>query len=138
MEDSLPSSGFSTKTETDSLITKNKLSKRCSIAPLAKTSSQNPFKNIASLSHGRIGSDAVGHVALFVLKVAALETVRRFSRAKCPFAWQSIQALQVLCYPPFKWIQRFNPFKSLIKGIQVRNCIILSILNKILNTLMAV
>ncbi|XP_048324032.2 uncharacterized protein LOC107408865 [Ziziphus jujuba] len=129
MEDSLPSTGFSTKTETDSVITKNKLSKRCSIAPLAKSASRHPFRHIASLSHGRIGRDAVGHVALFVLKVAALETVRRISRAKCPFAWQSVQALQVLCYPPFKWIQRFTPFRSLIKGIQTfsRPLLVLSI-----------
>lgn len=123
MEDSLPRSEFSTKTDPASVIAKNKLSKRWSVASLPKVSSRSSFQRItSSLSHGRTGKDVVSHVALFVLKLAALETVRRFSRAKCPFAWRSIQALQVLCYPPFKWIQRLAPFRSLAKGIQVYSC----------------
>ncbi|KAF3453868.1 hypothetical protein FNV43_RR04309 [Rhamnella rubrinervis] len=95
------------------------LTKRCSVAPLPKASSQPFFRRLASLTHSRTANDAVGHVALFILKVAALETVRRFSRAKCPFAWRSIQALQILCYPPFKWIQRVASFRSLAKGVQM-------------------
>lgn len=119
MGDSLPISEFGKMPETASVVTKNMLVKRCSVVPLPKASSQPSFRRLASLSHSRTVNDAVGHVALFMLKVAALEMVRRFSRAKCPFAWRSIQALQVLCYPPFKWIQRVAPFRSLAKGIQV-------------------
>lgn len=133
MGDSLPSSEFGKKTGTASIVTNNKLTKRRSVAPLPKASSQPSFRHIASLSHSRSANDAVGHVALFILKVAALETVRRFSRAKCPFAWRSIQALQVLCYPPFKWIQRVAPFRSLAKGIQVYTCKFFELFKSYLN-----
>lgn len=69
------------------------------------------------------------NVATFLLKVAALETTRRLSRAKCPFAWRSLQAFQILCYPPFKWIQRWAPFKGLVQGMQMfsRPLLIISI-----------
>ncbi|KAF5939785.1 hypothetical protein HYC85_020952 [Camellia sinensis] len=40
---------------------------------------------------GMMGRGTAGDAALFLLKVAALETVRRFSRAKCPFLWHGIQ-----------------------------------------------
>lgn len=60
-----------------------------------------------------------GDVAFFLLKVAALETTRRLSRAKCPFAWRSLQAFQMLLYPPFKWVRRWAPLKGLVHGMQV-------------------
>ena len=107
----------SKNTEKISILPENKLSKRCSVLSIRKV--QPSFRRIASLGNGISGSGAVGHVAVFVLKIAALETVRRVSKAKCPFVWRGIQALQVLCYPPFKWIQRLAPFKGLVKGVQV-------------------
>lgn len=58
-------------------------------------------------------------VASFLIKAAALEVVRRFSKARCPFVWSALQALQVVCYPPFKWIERWNPFRALVKGMQM-------------------
>lgn len=115
------SSEFGKSSERASIISENKLSKSKSylVASTHKASSQ-PFRKIVSISHGKSGNGAFfGNAALFLLKVAALETVRRFSKAKCPFAWRGLQALQVLCYPPFKWIQRFAPFKGLVKGMQV-------------------
>jgi len=57
-------------------------------------------------------------VASFFAKVIALEVVRRISKARCPFIWNSIQALQVLGYPPFRWIQRWAPLKFFVQGIQ--------------------
>ena len=71
------------------------------------------------------GTGPVGQVAIFLLKVATLETVRRVSRSKCPQVWNGLQALQLLCYPPFKWIQRWAPFKGLVKGVQVVSCFLL-------------
>ncbi|KAH9612463.1 hypothetical protein KSS87_022917, partial [Heliosperma pusillum] len=70
-----------------------------------------------------------GDVTFFVLKVVALETARRISKSKCPFAWRSLQACQMLCYPPFKWVQRWAPFKSLVQGMQMlsRPLLVLSI-----------
>lgn len=66
---------------------------------------------------------------MFLLKVGALEIVRRFSGATCPFVWSGIQALQVVCYPPLKWIERWAPFKGLVSGMQVlsRPLLVLSI-----------
>ncbi|XP_074267858.1 uncharacterized protein LOC141591440 [Silene latifolia] len=70
-----------------------------------------------------------GDVTFFVLKVVALETARRISKSKCPFAWRSLQACQMLCYPPFKWVQRWEPFKSLVQGMRMlsRPLLVLSI-----------
>lgn len=61
----------------------------------------------------------VGDIGVFLLTTAALEVVRRISNAKCPFVWQGLQALQILCYPPFSWIQRWTPFKGLVTNMQV-------------------
>ncbi|CAI0474931.1 unnamed protein product [Linum tenue] len=95
-----------------------------------KAGSQNAPWDIFSLSHSRSGGrGAVGHVGLFLLKVAALEAVRRVSRSKCPPVWRGVQALQFLCYPPFKWIQRWAPFKGLVQGVQMisRPLLVLSV-----------
>ncbi|XP_062172530.1 uncharacterized protein LOC133878057 isoform X2 [Alnus glutinosa] len=119
MGDSLQSSRLSRSSEATSVTTAKKVSKRSLVASRPRASLQNPLRHIASVSHGILGSGAVGSSALFLLKVAALETVRRFSMAKCPFAWRGLQTLQVLCYPPFKWIQRWAPFKSLVEGMQM-------------------
>ncbi|KAK7261457.1 hypothetical protein RIF29_27770 [Crotalaria pallida] len=78
---------------------------------------------------GGSGSSSLGHIAIFLLKVAALEMVRRFSKSRCPHIWRGLRALQILCYPPFKWIQRWAPFKGLVKSMQVlsRPLLVLSI-----------
>ncbi|KAL5816876.1 hypothetical protein ACOSQ3_025254 [Xanthoceras sorbifolium] len=98
-------------------------------SPKAKTFPQSTNRHIALLSHSKIGGGAAAHIAIFLLKVAALETVRRVSQAKCPFIWRGLQALQVLCYPPLKLIQRWAPFKGLIRGMQMlsRPLLIISI-----------
>ncbi|CAN1230986.1 hypothetical protein LINGRAPRIM_LOCUS1509 [Linum grandiflorum] len=88
---------------------------------------QNARGCFASLSCS--GSGAVGEVGLFLLKLAALETVRRVSKSKCPPLWHGVQALQFLCYPPFKWIQRWAPLKGLVRGMQMisRPLLVLSV-----------
>lgn len=58
-------------------------------------------------------------VVMFLLEVAALDIVRRFSKARCPFVWSGLQALQVVCYPPLKWIQKWNPCRIFVKSMQV-------------------
>ncbi|KAF8402873.1 hypothetical protein HHK36_010965 [Tetracentron sinense] len=118
MGDSWRNSHSSKNLEVPSVITSKKLSKGCLVASAPKALSQKTYKHITSLDRVRLGNGAVSHIAIFLLKVAALEMVRRCSRAKCPFAWYGLQALQVLCYPPFKWIQRWAPFKGLVKGMQ--------------------
>ncbi|KAI7751227.1 hypothetical protein M8C21_021296 [Ambrosia artemisiifolia] len=66
-----------------------------------------------------VATGAAGDVGVFLLTTAALEIVRKFSSARCPFVWHGLQALQILCCPPFKWIQKWAPFTSLVKGMQV-------------------
>ncbi|KAI3750038.1 hypothetical protein L2E82_20662 [Cichorium intybus] len=71
----------------------------------------------------------MSNIAFFLLKVGALETVRRLSKTWCPFLWSSLQALQMLYFPPFKWLEKWDPFKNLIKGVQIfsRPFLVLSI-----------
>lgn len=57
-------------------------------------------------------------IAVFLLKVAALEAVRRLSKVTCPVVWRVVQALQVLGFPPFKWIQRWGPLGIIVKAVQ--------------------
>jgi hypothetical protein len=89
------------------------------VASPAKTISPKCVKNIMPSKQLVISGDSIGHVASFLVKVVALEAVRRVSKAKCPFVWNSVQALQILVYPPFSWIQRWAPLKFVVQGIQV-------------------
>ncbi|CAN0854058.1 hypothetical protein LINGRAHAP2_LOCUS5811 [Linum grandiflorum] len=93
-----------------------------------KIGKRNPIAAMQSV-RGKAGRGAVCHVGVFLLKLVALETVRRVSRSKCPFVWRGVQALQFLSYPPFKWIQRWDPFKGLVQGVQTmsRPLLVLSI-----------
>ncbi|THG19360.1 hypothetical protein TEA_004037 [Camellia sinensis var. sinensis] len=85
---------------------------------LSKGFSQKTLQGVTSTKHGLIGNGVVGDIGLFIVKTAALEIVRRYTCAKCPVVWRRLQALQVLCYPPFKWIERWTPFKALVKYMQ--------------------
>ncbi|EOA23900.1 hypothetical protein CARUB_v10017114mg [Capsella rubella] len=93
--------------------------KRSLVAAIPRAVQQTICKHVSLGSDGRVGSGAVRNAAVFLLKVAVLEVVRRVSKAKCPHLWNSLQALQCLCYPPLKWIQRWAPFKELIKAMQM-------------------
>ncbi|XP_030537431.1 uncharacterized protein LOC115745936 [Rhodamnia argentea] len=131
MEDSRHNSTLNKNPETTSFVPGKKVSQTSLVASRPKTFSKNKFnyRHIASLGHGRIRSSVFGDLAFFLLKVAALESVRRFSRAKCPIAWRGLQALQLLCYPPLKWLQRWAPFRGLVKGMQTlsRPLLVLSV-----------
>ncbi|OAY51791.1 protein real-time [Manihot esculenta] len=112
-------SGLSENSEATTIAARKKVYKRNLGASDSKPFPQSAYQFIASLGYDKNGGGAVGHVAIFVLKVAALESVRRVSRSKCPPLWHGLQALQVLCYPPFKWIRRWGPLNSLVKGMQM-------------------
>ncbi|KAK2985004.1 hypothetical protein RJ640_015599 [Escallonia rubra] len=129
MEDSFNTLDLRRKTERTSAFTGEKMSSICLTASAPKSFSHKFSNHIASVRFGKIGSGTGSQLAFFLLKVAALEAVRRFSRARCPFVWSGLQALQVLCCPPFKWIQKWEPFRFLVKGMQIlsRPLLVLSI-----------
>ncbi|CAH8387074.1 unnamed protein product [Eruca vesicaria subsp. sativa] len=94
--------------------------KRSLVASIPRAVHQTICKHVSLPSNGGISSGGVvQNAAVFLLKVAVLEVVRRVSKAKCPHLWNGLQALQCLCYPPLKWIQRWAPFKDLIKAMQM-------------------
>ncbi|XP_057480654.1 uncharacterized protein LOC130767709 [Actinidia eriantha] len=129
MGDSFDHPGSRKASEVPSINTNKRVSKTCLVASNPKSSTQKSTRHVVSTDHRRMGRGTAGDAALFLLKVAALETVRRFSRARCPFVWCGIQALQVLCYPPLKWIQRWAPFTGLVYSVQAlsRPLLVLSI-----------
>lgn len=88
------------------------------LGSLANKSSKKTLKCVASFKVSLVGSGGVGDISAFLLTSAALEIVRRFSSAHCPFIWHGIQAAQILCCPPFKWIQKWAPFTGLVKAMQ--------------------
>ncbi|XP_074289937.1 uncharacterized protein LOC141616023 [Silene latifolia] len=114
MEDWQSSSGQKVYSES-SLVASEKNKGKGSSSP--ENSLLKPLCRI--ISKDGVGGGVSGDVAFFVLKLVALETMRRVSESKCPFAWRSLQACQMLCYPPFKWVQRWAPFKGLVQGMRI-------------------
>ncbi|XP_076907697.1 phosphatidylinositol/phosphatidylcholine transfer protein SFH9-like [Bidens hawaiensis] len=114
-----------------SSATSKKDSKLTLDASSSKSFSHTSLKKIPLLllNNGKMRKSAAIDVSLFLLKVGALETVRRLSKARYPFVWSGLQALQVLCYPPLKWLQRWDPFRNLIRGAHMlsRPLLVLSI-----------
>ncbi|KAI3772371.1 hypothetical protein L6452_03556 [Arctium lappa] len=119
MGDSFQNHVPTTSSEAAGSMTSRKDSKLTLVASVSKPLSHTSFKRIPLFNNGKIRKSPVNDVALFLLKVGALETVRRLSNARCPFVWSSLQALQAFCYPPLKWLQRWDPFRNLIKGVQM-------------------
>ncbi|XP_059626635.1 uncharacterized protein LOC132269461 [Cornus florida] len=128
MEDSFQSTGSRSNSRVTSITTSKNVSKSCSVASGPNSFSQRSLRLVCSFNHGKFRR-GTAHATLFLLKVAALEALRRFSKARCPILWCSLQALQMFCYPPLKWIQSWAPFKGLVKGMQVlsRPLLVLSI-----------
>lgn len=118
MGDSLYMSGSNKNMEMPSNVTSRRTSKQCLVVSVQKNI-QKALKPLVSMKHGRLGGVSPDQIVFFLLKVAALDLVRRLSLARCPFIWKCLQASQILCYPPFGWIQRWAPLKILVKGMQV-------------------
>lgn len=113
---SLSVSNSSENSETR-LVTARKVRKGCLVASIPELYSKKSSQCVSLMKLG-VGHPMVGDIGVFLLTTTALEIVRRFSNAKCPFVWQGLQALQLLCYPPFSWIQRWIPFKGMVKNMQ--------------------
>ncbi|XP_021771085.1 uncharacterized protein LOC110735200 isoform X2 [Chenopodium quinoa] len=90
---------------------------KCLVASIPKNS-MKALQRIVNVEKNILGKATFTEAGLFLLKVAVLEAVRRFSQAHCPFLWRSLQALQFLCLPPLKWIQKWGLFRGLVKSMQ--------------------
>lgn len=99
------------------------------VASTSKDLSRKTFKCITSMNQVILGKSGGSDIGLFILEIAILDIIRRFSKARWPFAWRGLQALQCFCYPPFKWIERWAPFKGAVKCMQTlsRPVLVLSI-----------
>lgn len=96
-----------------------KMHKSSLTAAFQEANPQRTLKHLAPLKSLRLSPNHSGEILSFLIKVAALETVRRFSKARCPILWQFVQAFQVLGYPPLKWLRRWGPLRLVIRGAQV-------------------
>lgn len=85
------------------------------VASASKGMLQGTFKCVTAVKRHIQGNPTTCEIVAFLLKTAALEVVRRFSRARCTFIWHALQALQIFSYPPFSWLGRWGPFKGFIK-----------------------
>eukprot|EP01018_Ginkgo_biloba_P034013 Gb_41254 [translate_table: standard] len=89
-----------------------------SVASLPKVLLRNTVAPLVSLKQVKLTKESTGQLFFFLMKVAALEVVRRVSEARCPVLWKGIQGIGLLKYPPFSWLQRWTPFRHLVKGTQ--------------------
>lgn len=95
-----------------------KMHKSSLVASFQEANPQMTLKHLAPLKSLRLSPNHSGEVLSFVIKLAALEIVRRFSKARCPILWRFVQAFPVLGYPPLKWLQRWGPLRLIIRGAQ--------------------
>eukprot|EP00252_Welwitschia_mirabilis_P001356 TRINITY_DN11237_c0_g1_i3.p1 TRINITY_DN11237_c0_g1~~TRINITY_DN11237_c0_g1_i3.p1 ORF type:complete len:469 (+),score=68.55 TRINITY_DN11237_c0_g1_i3:641-2047(+) len=58
------------------------------------------------------------HFGYFLLKIVALELVRRVSHKKIPFLWTALQGIGFFGLPPLIWLQRWSVFKHIAKFAQ--------------------
>ncbi|KAK7262435.1 hypothetical protein RJT34_30008 [Clitoria ternatea] len=110
---------MSSNSKQSSVVNGKKTYKKLLVESHPKGFAQRKYEHLVSFSHGDFGRSAVGRTTFFLLKVAVLEAVRRFSKSKCPCVWRGLQGLQFLLYPPFKWILKWTPFGSLAKSMEV-------------------
>uniref|UniRef100_A0A0D6R7H5 CRAL-TRIO domain-containing protein n=1 Tax=Araucaria cunninghamii TaxID=56994 RepID=A0A0D6R7H5_ARACU len=118
--------GDKTKSSTSSMtlghndIRGKKLAPRRSplIASVPKALLQNTVAPLASLKQVKITRESSSQLFFFLLKIVALEVARRVSKRRFPLLWKGIQGLSLLKFPPFKWLQKWSPFRHLAKGAQ--------------------
>lgn len=109
---------FLKKKQASEIPASEKMHKKRVVFSSQDVNPQKTLKHMVSLKSLRLSRDHSGELLSFVIKVAALEAVRRFSNKKCPILWKFVQAFQVLSYPPLKWLQRWGPLRLIIRGAQ--------------------
>eukprot|EP00262_Sarcandra_glabra_P017110 TRINITY_DN5761_c0_g1_i1.p1 TRINITY_DN5761_c0_g1~~TRINITY_DN5761_c0_g1_i1.p1 ORF type:complete len:477 (-),score=53.72 TRINITY_DN5761_c0_g1_i1:77-1507(-) len=118
MGDSLSMSGSNKNSELPMITSSKNATNNCLVASAPKIFPHKTLKHMISLKHAKLGRGSTDQIVFFMLKVAILDMVRRVSRVRCPIVWRGLQALQVLSYPPFKWMQRWGALKNLVAGMQ--------------------
>lgn len=119
MDDSTSNSISCTNPELRNVKGKNLASRKpFLVASIPKALLQNAVAPFISLKQVKVTRQTTGQFVFFLLKVAALDVVRRISEAKFPVLWRGIQGLGLLKCPPFSWLQRWTPFRLLAKSTQ--------------------
>ncbi|KAG9159134.1 hypothetical protein Leryth_024255 [Lithospermum erythrorhizon] len=100
------------------MVKRRKLPTSCLVASVSKDVAHRTVRCITSMKKGIQSTGVPGDVIVFLATTAALEILRRFSKNNCPFIWRGLQLLQALCYPPFKWLNKWPIFKDLQTNVQ--------------------
>lgn len=93
--------------------------RKFSLVSFGNTLAKSAVEPILSLKDLRITRQSGNKLLVFLLKVGALELIRRGSMAHCPQLWWGIQGLSLLQVPPFVFLQQWAPFRYLVHGAQV-------------------
>lgn len=119
MDDSTSNSSSCTSLELSNHKEKKWASRRpFLVASFPKVLLHNAVAPFVSLKRVKVTRETTGQFVFFLLKVAALEVVRRISEAKFPVLWRGIQGIELLKCPPFSWLQRWTPFRLLAKSTE--------------------
>ena len=89
------------------------------VASSSKPIEEKMIKRMIPVKYLGLEEGHFSRIVLFLLKVAALEFVRRVSEVKCSFIWKVLEGLQVLGYLPHKWLRRLAPLSTLARFMQV-------------------
>ena len=83
---------------------------------------KSSFRQITVIRNRRDVKDATGHAAIFLLKVAALETIRKVSKANCPFYGAVYRLCKLYAICPLNLFRNGLPLR-----VWLKECIVCSL-----------
>jgi hypothetical protein len=95
----------------------NQATQRVSLPRRVMQESVAPILAVKAANGGG-GKDVSSQFLMFLVKLAALEMVRRGSMAICRPIWWGLQALSLIQAPPFNWLQRWTQIHILAQATQ--------------------
>jgi hypothetical protein len=95
----------------------NQATQRVSLPRRVMQESVAPILAVKAANGGG-GKDVSSQFLMFLVKLAALEMVRRGSMAVCRPIWWGLQALSLIQAPPFNWLQRWTQIHILAQATQ--------------------
>ncbi|KAH8955559.1 hypothetical protein BDL97_08G145400 [Sphagnum fallax] len=96
----------------------NQATQRVSLPRRVMQESVAPILAVKAANGGGGGKDVSSQFLMFLVKLAALEMVRRSSMAICRPIWWGLQALSLIQAPPFNWLQRWTQIHILAQATQ--------------------